>query len=92
MKRFIMISLILAAIFLSSGYALAWRVHFGIFPPPLWVGPPTLYYPGYYPPPVYYGPGYYGSPYRVWVPGHWEVRWTPYGRERTWIPGYRGYR
>ena len=78
-----MISLILAAIFLSSESAFAWRGHFGIFPPSLWVGPPAFYYPGYYPPPVYYGPGYYGSPYRVWVPGHWGVRWTPYGRERA---------
>ena len=56
--------MILAAILLSSGSAFAWRI--GIVPPPLWVGPPGFYYPGYYPPPVYYGPGYYSSPYRVW--------------------------
>jgi len=92
MKKLIMICLILAAIFLSSGSAFAWRGHFGLLPPPLWVGPPAFYYPGYYPPPAYYGPGYYGSPYRIWVPGRWEVRWTPYGRERAWIPGYWGYR
>jgi hypothetical protein len=91
-----MISLILLAIFLSSGQAFAWhRGHFGIFiaPRPLWVGPPVFYSPGYYPPPSYYGPGYYySSPYRVWVPGYWEERWTAYGRERAWIPGYWKYR
>ena len=96
MKKIIMISLILLAIFLSSGQAFAWhRGHFGIFiaPRPLWVGPPVFYSPGYYPPPSYYGPGYYySSPYRVWVPGYWEERWTPYGRERAWIPGYWKYR
>ena len=91
MKKIIMISVLLLTIFLSSGSALAWhRGHFGIFvaPPPLWVGPPA-----YYSPPAYYGPGYYySSPYRVWVPGHWERRWTPYGWERAWIPGYWEYR
>jgi hypothetical protein len=96
MKKIIIISLILLAIFLSSGQAFAWhRGHFGIFvaPPRLWVGPPVFYSPGYYPPPSYYGPGYYySSPYRVWVPGYREGRWTPYGRERAWIPGYWEYR
>ena len=95
-KIIILISLILLTIFLSSGSALAWhRGHFGIFvaPPSLWVGPPAFYSPGYYPPPSYYGPGYYySSPYRVWIPGHWEGRWTPYGRQRAWIPGYWEYR
>ncbi len=84
-----MISLVLVAIFLWSGQALAWhRGHFGIFiGPRLWVGPPAFYSPGYYPPPVYYS-----SPYRAWVPGHWESRWTPYGWQRAWIPGYWAYR
>ena len=90
MKKITLISLILAAILLASESAFAWRI--GIVPPPLWVGPPGFYYPGYYPPPVYYGPGYYSSPYRFWVPSHWEIRWTPYGRERVWIPGYWAYR
>lgn len=96
MKKIIFVSLILLAIFLSSGQASAWhRGHFGVFigPPAFWVGPPAFYSPGYYPPPAYYGPGYYySSPYRVWVPGHWERRWTPYGWERAWIPGYWAHR
>ncbi len=95
MKKIIMISLILAATLLSSGQAFAWHGgHFGIFiaPPRLWIGPPGSYYPGYYPPPAYYGPGYYySSPYRVWIPGHWESRWTPYGLQRVWVPGYWRY-
>ena len=96
MKRFIVISLILLAIFLSSGSAFAWRGngHFGVFiaPPPIWVAPPPVYYRGYYSPPSYYGPDYYyNDPYRVWVPGYWENRWTPYGWERIWIPGYWQY-
>ena len=57
MKKFLMISLILLAIFLSSGSAFAWwRLygHFGVFitPPPIWVAPPPVYYRGYYPRPV----------------------------------------
>ena len=96
MKRFLMIGLILLAIFLTSGPALAWygrsHGHFGIFitPPPIVIGPPAFYYRGYYPPPSYY-PHYYYEPYRVWVPGHWENEWTPYGWERVWIPGYWRY-
>ena len=98
MKKFIVISLILLTIFLSSGSALAWRGHshghFGVFiaPPPIWVGPPAYYYPRYYPPPSYYGPDYYYAPSRVWIPGHWEDRWAPHGWERVWIPGYWEYR
>lgn len=99
MKKIIMISLILLAIFLSSESALAWRGHyrghghFGVFiAPPVFVAPPPFYYRGYYPPPGYYGPDYYyREPYRDWVPGHWEERWTPYGWERVWIPGYWRY-
>ncbi len=89
MKKIIMISLVLVAIFLLSGQAFAWhRGHFGVFVgPPLWVGPPAFYSPGYDPPPVYYS-----SPYRVWMRGHWESRWTPYGWQRAWIPGYWSYR
>jgi len=99
MKKIIMISLILLAIFLSSESALAWRGHhrghgrFGVFiAPPVWIAPPPVYYRGYYPPSSYYGPDYYyREPYRDWVPGHWEERWTPYGWERVWIPGYWQY-
>jgi len=101
MKKLLMISLILLAIFLLSGSAFAWRSHpyrghghFGVVvaPPPIWVAPPPVYYRGYYPPPSYYGPDYsYGYPDRAWVPGHWENRWTPYGWERAWIPGYWQY-
>ncbi len=90
----IMISLVLLTLFLSSGSALAWhRGHFRIVlpPPPFWVGPPAVYYPRYYPAPNYYPPGYY-APYRVWVPGHWEDRWTPSGWQRIWLPGYWEYR
>jgi hypothetical protein len=93
-----MISLIILAIFLSSGSAFAWfrpyYGHFGVFiaSPPIWVAPPPVYYRGYYPPPSYYGQDYYyNDPYRVWVPGYWENRWTPYGWERIWIPGYWQY-
>ncbi len=88
MKKLLTIGLILLTVVLSSGTALAWR--FFVAPPPLW-GPPAVYYRGYYPPPVGYGPDYYG-PYRVWVPGHWENRWTPSGWHRAWIPGYWEYR
>lgn len=99
MKKLIMISLILLVIFLNSGSALAWRGHyhrhFGIIisPPPIWIAPPPIYFRGYYPPPYgYYGPNYYYDyPYRVWVPGHWEERWTSYGWEKVWIPGYWRY-
>jgi len=93
MKKLLIISLILlgifSGIFLSSGSAFAWhRGHFGVFigPPRVWVGPPAVYYRGYYPP--YYGPDYYSGPSRYWVPGHWESRWTPYGWQRFWVPGY----
>jgi hypothetical protein len=98
-----MITLIALAILLPSGSAFAWRGYggFGAFiAPPLLLPPPPFYYPGYYgyreyygPPSYYgYGPGYYyNDPYRVWVPGHWESRWTPYGWQRVWIPGYWQY-
>ena len=95
----IMIGLILLTLFLSSGPALAWHGgHLGVFlaPPPFWVGPPAVYYRGYYPPPAYYGPGYYPGYYygppRVWIPGHWESRWITSGWQRAWVPGYWRYR
>lgn len=97
MKKVILVSLILLTVIILSGPAFAWhghfRGHFGVFlaPSPFWVGPPAVYYPGYYPPPVDYGPDYYG-PYRVWIPGHWENRWTPSGWQRAWIRGYWEYR
>ena len=94
MKKILMISLILIGIFLSSGSAFAWHGgfgHFGVFiaPPPVFVGPPAVYYRGYYPP--YYGPDYYSGPSRYWVPGHWDSRWTPYGWQRACVPGYWQY-
>ena len=54
MKKLIMISLILLAIFLLSESAFAWRDHyrghghFGGFiaPPPIWVAPPPVYFRG----------------------------------------------
>jgi hypothetical protein len=90
---FIAITLIGIAILLSSGPAFAWRGHghgrFGVFiAPPLLLPPPAVFFRGYYPPPSYYGPGYYNDPYRAWVPGHWDQRWTPYGWQRIWVPGY----
>jgi len=94
MKKLLISSLIVLGIFLSSGStAFAWHWgHFGVFiaPPPVFVGPPAVYYRGYYPPP-YYGPDYYSGPSRYWVPGRWESRWTPYGWQRTWVPGYWQY-
>lgn len=95
MKKLLILSLIVLSlgIFLTSGStAFAWhRGHFGIFlpPPPFWVGPPAVYYRGYYP--HYYGPDYYSGPSRYWVPGHWDSRWTPYGWQRAWVPGYWQY-
>jgi hypothetical protein len=100
MKKLLTITLIILAIFLLSGSAFAWRGYyrgpgygFGFIlpPPPIWIAPPAVYYRGYYPPPSYYGPNYYSDPYREWVPGHWENRWTPYGWQRVWIPGYWQY-
>jgi len=59
-----------------------------IGPPGIWISPPVSYR-SYYPPyPAY--PSYeYG--YRVWVPGYWEERWTPYGWESVWVPGHWRY-
>jgi len=96
-KLIIIMTLILLTVFLSSGVALArgghFHSHFGIFiaPPPIWIGPPAIIHRGYYPPPSYYPPPNYYEPNRVWVPGHWEERWSPYGWERAWIPGYWQY-
>ncbi len=93
MKTIMIITLISLTIFLTFGSAIAWhrhaRSHFGIIiaPPPILIGPPVIYYRGYYPPPSYY----YSEPYRVWIPGHWEERWGPYGWERVWIPGHWRY-
>ncbi len=98
MKKYIMyilLCLILLSTILLNGEAFAWHRHphsylrFGIVfaPPPIIIGPPVYYYPP--PPPIYYEPDYYyRCPNRVWVPGHWEERWTPYGWEKIWVPGY----
>ena len=98
MRKFLIISIVLITIFLVTGAASAWyRPHrhhhygFGVFigPPVIWAPPLYYRYPYYpdYSPPY----GYYNYGYRVWVPGHWEERWTPYGWERVWIPGYWRY-
>lgn len=91
MKKVLVISIALIAILMTAGIASAhWRstFSFGAFFPPVvvWapVVPPVVY--PTYPPYSYYSPGYYG--YRLWVPGHWESRWTPYGWTRAWIRGY----
>lgn len=86
MKKILIVSAVVSAILLAAGTASAhWQTYlnFGFYlpPPPVWVPPPppVAVYPGY---PSY---GYYG--YRVWVPGYWESRWSPYGWTRVWIPG-----
>jgi hypothetical protein len=94
MKNFLIISLALLIFLLTTGVASAWHkhpshhyhYHFGIFldPPVVRIGPP-VYHREYYPPYIYYPPHYYG--YRVWVPGHWEERWTSHGWETVWIQG-----
>lgn len=88
MKKLLMIGFILLVTFLAVGTASAHvRFHFfGLFAvPPVVIAPaPVNYYPGYYSPYPYYG-------YRVWVPGHWDWRWTPRGWGRVWIPGYWRY-
>jgi len=88
MKKVLIFSIAFVTILLTMGTASAhWRTHFGfglVLPPPVVWAPPVVY-PSY---PAYgnYGPGYYG--HRVWVPGYWENRWTPYGWTRAWISGY----
>jgi hypothetical protein len=94
MKKALIIGLVLLILALTVGPVLAWRghprghSHFGFFigPPVFFVPPPTVY-PRYYYPPEYYDPGY-----RVWVPGYWDYRDTPYGWERVWIPSHWEWR
>ena len=93
-EKILLASIALAVVLLATGSASAhWRPHFGfglyLSPPAAWVAPPPSY-PGYYAPYGSYDPYYNG--YRVWVPGHWERRWTPYGWTRVWLPGYWQYR
>ncbi len=88
MNKLLTALLILTVTFLAAGTASA-HVRFGffgVFPfPSVTVAPAPVYsYPAYYPPYPAYPP--YG--YRAWVPGHWEWRWTGYGRARVWIPGH----
>jgi len=90
MKKALLICIVLLITLLAVGQALAWRGHprvyspFGIFigPPVFFVPPPSVY------PRYYYPPNYYDSGYRVWVPGHWDYRDTPYGWGRLWIRGH----
>jgi hypothetical protein len=94
MKKILMIGMVSLIILLAAGPASAWRghprghSHFGVFfgPPVIYFTPPPVYYRYYYPP-DYYDPGY-----RVWVPGYWDYRETPYGWERIWIPGHWEWR
>ena len=96
MKKILMVGVILMVIFVMAGSASAWGrgfhggfggPRFGVFigPPAVW-GPPAYYRA--YPPPY----PYYNYDNRVWIPGHWENRQTPYGWERAWVPGYWQYR
>lgn len=86
MKTFLVLSLVITGIFLSTGStAFAWYGgHFGIYvaPPPLVAGPPAVSLRGYD------GPDYYGGPTRYWAPGRWERRWTLYGWRRARVPGH----
>ena len=100
MRKFFIIISIFFIFLLTIDIAQAWHKYpyrhhyrdFGIYiGPPVIVIAPPIYYRWYYPPYPYH-PSYdcrYG--YRVWVPGHWEERWTPYGWERVWVPGYWRY-
>jgi len=100
MKKIFIFSLVLLALSLAAGPASAGSssyFQFGVIlgPPFFYFPPPPVYYappPAYYwPPPYYYG-GYYPPSYRVWVPGYWDYRRTPYGWERAWIPGHWEWR
>lgn len=89
MKKLLVAALVLMVTLLAAGTALAHvSFHFfGFFPfPSVVVAPAPVYSypPAYYPPYPSYG-------YRVWVPGHWESRWTDHGWERAWLPGYWRY-
>ena len=87
MKKTVFILLILTTFLLTTTIASArdGRSHYhrpsyhsGMYtgPPGTWISPP-VYYRSYYPP--YRAYPSYGYDYRVWVPGYWEERWTPYG-------------
>jgi len=97
MKRLLIVGAILVTLLLTTGAAFAWGGHrghshfgFGLFiAPPVVVAPPPVYHRSYYPP---YDYGYYPRSDRVWIPGYWGWRQTPYGWEREWIPGYWDWR
>jgi hypothetical protein len=61
----------------------AW-VRFGVFLPPVVIGPAYVPPPVYVAPPVVYAPpppyAYYAPPRRAWIPPHWQ---GPY-----WVPGH----
>ena len=101
MKKLVILGIVFLILFLAVGSASARRghprghSHFGFFigPPVIFVPPPPpvrYYYDRSYPPDDYYD--YYERGDRVWVPGYWEYRSGPYGRERVWIPGHREWR
>jgi hypothetical protein len=98
MKKLLFVGIIPVALLLTAGPAFAWSsgshghssFGFGLFiAPPVFAAPPPVYHGGYYPS---YGYGYHPRSYRVWVPGYWGWRHTPYGWERQWIPGYWDWR
>jgi hypothetical protein len=90
MKKVLISSIVLLTILLSIGPASAWQRHHShhshfrmyIGPPVIWT-PPPVYYRYSYPPYDYF----YDRGYRVWIPGYWDYRWTPYSWRRVWIPG-----
>ena len=108
MKKVLMVGVVLLILILTVGPASAWTRHgyrhgyphhghsrFEVF-----IGPPVIFVPP--PPPVRYydyrsyppddSYDYYERGNRVWVPGYWEYRSGPYGRERVWIPGHWEWR
>jgi hypothetical protein len=101
MKTLLIIGLMIATLLITAGIASASGWHrgyghghshfsFGLFiAPPVYAVPPPMYYRGYSPP---YGYGYYPRSYRVWVPGYWGWRQSPYGWGRAWVPGYWDWR
>jgi len=105
MKKILLVGLVLLIFSLTVEPASAWykqrfhprgRSHHRAFigPPVILLPPPPpparYYYYRSYPPRDYYD--YYERGYRVWVPGHWEHRRTPYGWKRVWIRGHWEWR
>ncbi len=106
MRRTFITGLVLVILVVTVVPAFAWyrhghhprsHFHFGLIigPPIVFAPPPPVVRYYYYrpcPPPDYYEEYYYEERDRVWVPGHWEYRETPYGWRRVWIPGHWEWR